>query len=158
MGAVVDYIDCVKCGSEAYNEFHPSTGEEFISCSHCGYNRKFYISNWDEKDDPEMIDSEFEWMPKYEVEEVIGVGAYKIRAKDAVGYQIGSFIDAKGYDEFIEFVENNKDTLAHAQYTKFENDQLIVQFLILGELEQMDTGAYELKTEEIEKSLENPNN
>jgi ribosomal protein L37E len=158
MEAVLDYIDCPKCGSEAYDEFHHKTGEEFISCSHCGYNRKFYISNWDEKDDPEMIDTEFEWVPKYGVEEVIGVGAYKIRAKDAIGYQIGSFTDPKGYNEFIEFVENNKDTLAHAEYTKFEDGQLYVQFLILGELEQMDTGAYELKTEEIEKSLENPNN
>ena len=158
MGAVVDYINCPKCGSEAYDEFHPSTGEEFISCGHCGYSREFYISNMDKKYDSTLVNTEFPWMPEYKVEEVFGVGAYKIRAKDAVGYQIGSFIDTKGYDEFIEFVENNKDTLAHAEYTKYEDNQLQVKFLILGELEQMDTGTYELKTEEIEKSLEDPNN
>ena len=74
MGSVLDSIDCPDCGLEAMIDIYYKTGEDFITCSHCGYSRKFYIANWDDQDK----ESEFEWIPNFVLEEIHGKGANQL--------------------------------------------------------------------------------
>lgn len=128
MESVMDYMDCVKCGSEAYQEFNLSTGEESIMCPHCGYNRKFFITN------SESMNTD-NWLPMFDIEESGGFGAYKVRHKDSVGHEIGSFTEPASEQEFIRLIEQNKDQVEHAEYTTFSDGQLTNVVLILGDIE-----------------------
>lgn len=145
MGSMLDTIDCPGCGSEAMIDFYYKTGEEFITCQHCGYNRKFYITNWDEQDK----ESEFEWVPQFSLEEIHGKGAYQLRGKGAMSTECGSFIEDASEEKFIELVEAQKDLLEHAEYTVYENGEFRNVVLIQGELEKQNKQTYG-KSEEYE--------
>ncbi len=125
MESVTDYIECVKCGSEAYQEFNLSTGEESIMCPHCGYNRKFVITT---------VENNYQF-PVFDIQESGGYGAYKVRHKDAIGHEIGSFTEPASEQEFIRLIEENKDRVEHAEYTTFIDGQLTNVVLILGDIE-----------------------
>ena len=138
MGSVIDYIECPKCGGEAYDEFYYKSGEEFLVCPHCGYNRKFFITNWDDKEKEGE-----EWMPKFDLEEFGGIGAYRLRQKGAVGHELGSFTDERGVEEFIKLVEDNKEKIEHAEYTHLVDGKMVTTILIHGDVEK----AYEEERE-----------
>ncbi len=125
MESYADYIECVKCGSEAYQEFNLSTGEESIMCPHCGYNRKFTIVSTEDT---------FSF-PIFDLQESGGFGAYKVRHKDSVGHEIGSFTEPASEQEFIRLIEENKDKVDHAEYTTFVDGHLTNVVLILGDIE-----------------------
>ncbi len=128
METFIDYIDCLRCGNEAYQEFDTSSGEESIMCPHCGYNRKFFITNKEAMNTPN-------WLPMFDIQESGGFGAYKVRHKDSVGHEIGSFTEPASEQEFIRLIEENKDQVEHAEYTAFMNGELVTVVLILGDIE-----------------------
>lgn len=128
MENAVDYIECVKCGSEAYQEFNMQTGEESILCPHCGYNRSFSITNRDDMNNPN-------WLPTFDIQESGGFGAYKVRHKDSIGHEIGSFTEPASAQEFIRLIEENRDKVDHAEYTVFADGQLTNIILISGDIE-----------------------
>lgn len=130
MESVVDNIECPDCGSEAFNEFYYESGEEFITCIHCGYSRRFFIANLDEKG----VKSEFEWLPDYKLEELHGYGAYKIKVKGASAYECGSFGEPSAEQEFVRLIEESKDKLAHAEYTTFKDGTLAKTIIIQEEV------------------------
>ena len=133
MGSFSDIISCPVCGSEAHNEVFYKTGEEFIICGECGYNRKFFIANLEDKDKAQ--EGEFEWIPDFKVEEIFGCGSYKLRGKARAAYECGSFIQEESEGEFLKLVEEQKDMLEHAEYTTYKNNKLTKTILIQGELE-----------------------
>ena len=135
MGSIIDVIDCPDCGSEATIDFYYNTGEEFIMCQHCGYNRKFFITNWDEQDKK----GEFEWVPKFDMEEIHGKGAYKLRGKGAPATECGSFLEEASEQKFIELVEAQKDLLEYAEYTTYLEGKLKTVVLIEDKLEKQNT-------------------
>ncbi len=134
MGSISDYIECPKCGNEAHQEFQYKTGEEHILCLHCGYSRKFYISNWDTKESEGD-----EWTPKYELEELVGHGAYRIRAKGFNAYEVGSFGAPEEIESYKQMVETRKEEIAHAEYTTVgEDGTSYVTILIQGDIESFE--------------------
>lgn len=139
MGSISDYIECPKCGNEAHQEFQYKTGEEHILCLHCGYSRRFYITNWDDKEDPQMIDEGVEWTPKYQLEEFGGHGAYRIRAKGYNAYEVGSFGASEEIEGYKTMIEARKDEIAHAEYTTVdENGTAYTTVLIQGDIESFE--------------------
>lgn len=119
MGSVMENIDCPTCGNEAYMDFNYKTGEETINCHHCGYNRQFAITNWDERES-EGVD----WIPKFETTELTGCGAYKIKHKGQPYYECGGFVSAESEPEFIKLINEQIEHLIHAEYTKFVDGEL----------------------------------
>ena len=139
MGSVSDYIECPKCGNqEAHSEFYYKTGEESIMCLDCGYNRRFFITNWDEKEDPAMIEGQTEWIPKFQLEESGGHGSYRLRAKGYNAYEVGSFAEPAGIDEFKQMVDTRKEEIAHAQYTVVTDGTPYTTILIMGDIESFE--------------------
>ena len=131
MGSVIDYIECPKCGGEAYDEFYYKSGEEFIVCPDCGYNRRFFITNWEQKEE-----NGIDWIPEFKLEEYGGIGGYRLRQKGAIGHELGSFTDKQGPAEFVKLVEDNRDKIEHAEYTQLVDGKVVVTVLVEGEIER----------------------
>ncbi len=130
MESFTDYMDCSRCGKQAYQEFILETGEESIQCPHCGYYRKFVITN---KDNMRM--DEWGELPMFSIDEGGGFGAYKVRHKNSIGHEIGSFTEPASEQEFIRLIEENRDQVEHAEYTTFVDGELVNVVLILGDVE-----------------------
>lgn len=124
MGSISDIIICPKCGSEASEEFYYKTGEEFILCTHCGYTRKFYITNMD------LVREDDEVMPEYKLEELLGYGSYQIKPKGAAYNEVGSFALPDSEQEFISMVNESQDELDYAAYTTFK-DGILSDLIVL---------------------------
>ena len=120
MGSIIDYIDCPKCGNEAYLEFNYKSGEEFITCKHCGYQREFYIENNPDEPQESVVDIE---LVNYQIKEFGGLGAFKMQRIGSVGFECGSFLeDYNSAEDFLRYVETNKDSIEYASYTYKEDD------------------------------------
>lgn len=126
MGSVVDYIQCPDCGEEAHSEFWYKTGEETIMCLHCGYSRKFLITNLEDRTNDD-------WTPKFELEENHGCGSYKVRQKGQLHYECGAFVNEEGPKEFIRLVRERENDIEHAEYTTFVNKTLSRVVLVEGD-------------------------
>lgn len=134
MGSVIDYLDCPKCGNEAYNEFYYKSGEEFIFCNSCGYSRKFFIDNWEDRE-KKKDDALFEWLPNFKLEETDGFGCYKIRPKGSVGMEVGTFTQPNSAEEFLNSIKGREAEIAHAEYSTFIDGEITKHVVIQGELE-----------------------
>lgn len=133
MGSVVDYMMCPNCNTEegAVVDFNYKTGEEFIHCPNCGYHRRFYITNWDKKEDEEMLvdgeSTETPWTPEYEIFECKEpFGAFDVRYIEGVG-ECGSFIEKENEEEFMEQVQDliEQGVVESATISKYVDGQII---------------------------------
>lgn len=131
MGSIVETIDCPFCRSEngAIVDYNYKTGEEFIHCPHCGYHRRFYITNINQK--PDLVDdaatmSDEQWLPEYEIFECSEpYGAFEVQYKE--GYnEIGSFTEPENEEEFLLQVEDLIDEIRVAKISKFVDDKIVV--------------------------------
>lgn len=118
---VLDDLDCPICGSKAVVRFLHETAEEQIDCYSCGYLRRFFITNLSDKDSKE---DEFEWIPEYAIEEKHGFGAYSVRMLNSENTEVGSFATEQSEQYFINTVEELRDQIAYAKYTKFVDGNL----------------------------------
>ena len=173
MGSISDTIQCPQCSSEASIELYYKTSEEIIVCDKCGYMRKFLIKNYEDKDTVDPIHG-FGWIPDYSIEEIFGLGAYKLRGKTARVYECGSFTDKLSEEMFVQLVNDRHDELAHAEYTLYSDGVLQTKkILIQGdtELQEAELGIeptpfvdgelpdYLFATpEELEKDFKNTTN
>lgn len=122
-----DDIDCPICGNRAITRFFFETAEEQIDCYSCGYTRKFYITNLDSKDDTSQ---EFEWTPAYSIEEKQGYGAYSVRMLNSDNIEVGSFATEQSEQFFIDTIEQMKDQVAYAKYSKLVDGKIEEVILI----------------------------
>lgn len=123
----LDDLDCPVCGSRAIVRFFFETAEEHIDCYSCGYMRKFIITNLADKQNQE---SEFGWIPAYTVEEANGYGAYAIRMLHSDNTEVGSFANEQSEQFFIDSVQQVKDQIAYARYTKLVDGKIQEVILI----------------------------
>lgn len=138
MESTQDYIKCPKCGNEeAHQEFIHSTGEESIMCLVCGYSRRFFITNWNDREREGG-----EWIPMFSIEEVGGSGSYKVRAKGRNGYEVGSFLNSTAPEEFCEMVNARKDEIGHAEYTIIQHGTPHTTILIMGDIEKLSASDH----------------
>ena len=125
MGSVIDYMMCPHCNTEdgAVVDFNYKSGEEFIHCPNCGYHRRFYITNWDKKEET----AEGEWTPDYEIFECKEpYGAFDVRYVEGIG-ECGSFIEKENEEEFMDQVQEliEQGVVESAWISKYTNGEII---------------------------------
>lgn len=121
-----DDIACPICGQPAINQFFFETGEEYIDCHSCGYTRKFYITNLEQKE----AQSEYDWIPEYKIDEQQGYGAYAVRYFGSSNLECGGFATPESEQYFIDTVEANKSNISYARYTKLVDGKIEQVILI----------------------------
>jgi Zn ribbon nucleic-acid-binding protein len=89
MGSVIDFIECPRCKSEdCFDDYYYKTGEEYISCPDCGYNRSSFIKR-DDEGNMFKIDEDKDFAIDNVVREETLLeepfGAYLIRYEDGSG-------------------------------------------------------------------------
>lgn len=124
--SIIDDLECPICGNRAIMRQNFETAEEQIDCYSCGYMRKFFITNFSSKNEV----GEFEWLPQYSIEEKEGYGAYAIRMANSENTEVGGFATEQSEEYFIHTVEQMKDQIAYAKYTKFVNGEIEEVILI----------------------------
>ena len=131
MGSVIDFTNCPQCGNEeASIDYYYKTGEEYLLCDKCGYQRKFVITN--REDIGKKDEDGFETLPKFELEELKACGCYRLQMKGGVGYEIGAFTQEQSEDEFIKFIEENKENVQYAMYYTFKDGVLSNEIILIN--------------------------
>ena len=133
MGSVQQQIDCPNCKNEAFEDFNYKTGEEYMSCSNCGYHKSFYY----ERDDSGkfvLIDETKEAdFGNFKIKEVIidkPVGSYSIEKSNRFR-QVGSFETQQEYEGFKitikEMLEKDKSEIAEVKVSRFIDGEIKVE-------------------------------
>lgn len=132
MGSVSEYHKCPNCISEeCFTDFLYKSGEEFTTCSDCGYCRYHRLKRdekgecvKDEKDDYVFESNELK----------NPFGAYCAKNKDAKGYECGSFENEAEFKNFEKYVKNAPH-IEFACISQFINGE-IKRTAIVGDLNQ----------------------
>jgi Zn ribbon nucleic-acid-binding protein len=104
MGSVIDFIECPRCKSEdCFDDYYYKTGEEYISCPDCGYNRSSFIKR-DDEGNMFKIDEDKDFAIDNVVREETLLEepycAFMIRYEDGVGSG-GAIPTKEEYDIFV---------------------------------------------------------
>ena len=103
MGSVIDFIECPNCSQEAYSDFYYKSGEQYVSCSSCGY---FHSQYWKRNDEGkfETLDGtdnhSFDNLIMVEEELKNPYGSYRLKTYQSPAYEIGSFETEDQYNNF----------------------------------------------------------
>ncbi len=103
MGSIGNTIDCPNCGQEAWDELNYKTGEEWISCNNCGYNRSATIKNRD-KLLTELTEEDWEY-----TELVNPYGAFRIKGLNSIATECGSLETESEHAELLQHLLNKED-------------------------------------------------
>lgn len=133
MGSVQSQIECPNCKNEAFEDFNYRTGEEYMSCSSCGYHKSFYY----ERDDSGkfiLIDETKEAdFGNFKIKEVIienPFGSYTIENFNGVR-QNGSFENEKDYEGFKltikEFLQKDKSEIAKVSVSRLIEGEIKIE-------------------------------
>lgn len=133
MGSVQSQIDCPNCKNEAFEDFNYKTGEEYMSCSHCGYHKSFYYER-DDSGKLVLIDETKEAdFGNFKIKEVIidnPFGSYRIEAITGAS-QVGSFATEQEYQEFKvsikEVLEKDKSEIVEVKVSRFIQGEIKVE-------------------------------
>jgi Zn ribbon nucleic-acid-binding protein len=104
MGSVIDFIECPRCKREdCFDDYYYKTGEEYISCPDCGYNRSSFIKR-DDEGNMLKIDEDKDFAIDNVVREETLLEepycAFMIRYEDGVGSG-GAIPTKEEYDIFV---------------------------------------------------------
>lgn len=122
MGSVIDWIECPKCKSEGcYSDFYYKTGEEYISCGECGYNRSVTLKDEArQKRNTEITEND------WELNELVNPwGAYRLKEIGNIGFTCGSLESKKQYNELLEKVMENIDSVDEFTLSRYVNDKIV---------------------------------
>ena len=115
MGSVLDTINCPKCGNDAQSDFYYKTGEEYTLCQNCGYHKSITIKDRTKRLS-EITDADIQ------VVEILNpVGAFRIKWKESVAWEIGTITDAEHLKHIESVIEEHKDDIEEASYNKVED-------------------------------------
>lgn len=135
MSTFQSQIDCPNCKSEAFEIFNYKTGEEYMSCTHCGYLKQFHYER-DELGKFILLDSskpvDFDNFKINEINIEKPFGAYSIKSIDNCS-QNGSFEKIKEYEDFklsIEgMVSNPNNVITEITFSRFINGEIKIEEL-----------------------------
>jgi len=133
MGSVQNQIECPNCKNEAFEDYNYRTGEEYMSCSSCGYHKSFYYER-DESGKFILIDETKEAdFGNIKIKEVIienPFGSYTIENFNGVR-QTGSFENEKDYEGFKvtikEILQKDKSEIAQVNVSRFIEGEIKVE-------------------------------
>lgn len=104
MGSVIDYIECPNCNQPGCSsDFYYRTGEEYLFCQICGYNKSVTIKNRDKKY-TELTDED------WEINEILNpYASFTAKYKSSNGYSVGSVTTKENLKEIAEDISNDDD-------------------------------------------------
>ena len=135
MGSVIDYMDCPNCNTEdsAVNDYYYKTGEEYIFCTECGYQRNFYYDKNEDGsyklEDPTKPADMLNLIP---IEEEIKnpYGIYKIKYKEASGHSLGTLEKEEDFGVLAQQInEGDIENLEYCEVKRFVNGKFITERL-----------------------------
>lgn len=123
MGSITEIIDCPNCGQDALDEVYYKTGEEYIFCGSCGYNKSATIKNRD-KLLTELTEEDWEY-----TELLNPYGAFEIRGLNSIATECGSFKNEQDYLDFKSILPNDYE-VEFCQVSRLVNGKIEVETLI----------------------------
>lgn len=125
MGSVLDIMDCPNCSNEAHSDYYYKTGEEYTLCQNCGYHKSITI-----KDRTKRLSEITE--ADIEVVEILNpVGAFRIKWKGSIAWEVGSIVDIEHLKHIENVIEEHKADIEEASYNKVEDGQIkTIHFLL----------------------------
>ena len=140
MGSVIDYIECPKCKSEGcYSDFYYRTGEEYLNCGECGYNRSVTIKDKSREKKLTQL-TQADW----EVRELANPwGAYRLKEIGKIGFLCGALRSKKEYDELLKAVDGKLEsieelTLSRCVKGKIVKLRVVESSKVLNEMIDLD--------------------
>lgn len=133
MGSIMGYIECPRCGSEdCFEDYYYKTGEEYVSCPDCGYNRSFVIKrdnegNMIKKD--ETKDFTFDNLVTEETLLEEPFGAFLIRYDSGVGSG-GTLSTEEDYNTFVS------DIVSLTNQPDHKMESAVVRRFVDGEIKK----------------------
>ena len=132
MGSVIDFIECPNCKQEAYSDFYYKTGEQYVSCSSCGYNHSHYWKR-NEEGKFETLDGtdnyHFDNLIMVEEELKNPYGVYRLKTYQSPAFQIGSFENEFQYNEFKLYLNEDVE-IESCTISRFVDGEIKVESLI----------------------------
>jgi hypothetical protein len=123
MSSHIDTITCPNCNNEAFIEVN-SSAEEMIHCRHCGYHRRFFIDNLEDR-------GKEDWIPNYEAYECANpYGAFYVEYSEGAG-EGGTLVDEDSYKHLLEQIELYRSEITLATVTRYL-DGKIQESVIVG--------------------------
>jgi len=143
MGSVIDYIECPRCGHEAFSDYYYKTGEEYISCNCCGYHRSAELKR---DNDGKLITKdgtlnyEFDNLIMEYNESPTPYGSFRYKFVDNVGTHCGTLETEADATEFITTMERNENgAIEYASYSRLVADD-IVETILIDNINQNQNG------------------
>ena len=134
MGSVIDYVECKRCGRDAFVDFNYNTGEEFSSCSYCGKGFSDFIKR--DEEGKFMRDKEGKFIREYI--ENNGNGVACLAFENGVNSIHVAPEDVSKYDERLESVikeiEINPDINKELSYVTKWNPEKEELAVVYGEI------------------------
>ena len=120
MGSVIDQIECPHCKQEAFIDFYYKTGEEYTTCSNCGYHKSITIKDRDKEYSSDNI----------EVVEISNpYGAYRLKTYHGVAYQCGSLENETEYSELKKYLEDDME-IEFCSISRLIDGKIVTEILI----------------------------
>lgn len=132
MGSVLDNTECPNCKQEAISDFYYKSGEQYITCSHCGYYyaqtyRRDGTGRFITVDGTDDYNIDNLYLDVDELKEPYG--AYKLKYLDAKATQVGSLANESDYGELRQHITGNMNvdfcTVSRFIDGKFKKEVLI---------------------------------
>lgn len=133
MGSVIDSIECPNCQQEAMSDFYYKTGEQYVHCQNCGY---LYSGFYKRGDDGNPITKDgssnysFDNLIFEEKEVKNPYGAFRVKPKDAIATQCGSFENEQEFLDFKESILERKDEIESCTWSRYDNGEIITETLV----------------------------
>ena len=132
MGSVMDYIECPNCKEEAFSDYYYKTGEEYVSCNHCGYHYSAQYKRDDEskyvtKDGTENYAFDNLIMEEHELKNPYG--AYRVKMIGDIGTVCGS-VETEEAFEGIKKAVDEMENVEYFSISRFVNGEVIKETLI----------------------------
>jgi hypothetical protein len=130
MGSVIDYIDCPRCGQpDCVDDFYYKTGEEYIFCQKCGYQRIFRYKR-DEEGKYLRQDAAkgftFDNLIGEEIHIEEPYGAFRVESTQG-GAECGTLETEEQYQEFVSHIVsfiNQPNTIQEATVSRFVDGEI----------------------------------
>ena len=130
MGSVIDYIECPRCKQEnCIDDFYYKSGEEYINCPDCGYNRIFHYKRDTDgkflrKDETKGF--EFENLIPEEIHLENPYGAFRVETilGDATWGTLETDEDYQKFISEIVSITNQEHNIKEAVVSKLVGDKI----------------------------------
>lgn len=123
MGSVLDLIECPNCKQEAHIDFYYKTGEEYVTCTNCGYYRSATIKNRDKKLN-ELTDED------WEIQELKNpYGAYRLKVYHNPCGELGTLENEEQYNDLKKSIKTDVE-IEFCSISRLVDNEIVTEVII----------------------------